>query len=395
VKTPLPKVIVSCAVLLAVTSAFAQSWTQTSAKVNNYWGCAASSADGNIILAGVTRTLVAVPDPPMLISTNSGVNWATNYPYYFYSICSSADATKLAGITRTFGVLTSTNSGSNWMTNNLPQAFWNSIASSADGSKLVVAGNTGVGIYTSHDSGNTWKTSNVPDVAWMAVASSADGSRLVALGQNYISTSTNSGNTWTSTNFPDYLYWDSVAASADGSKLVASVGYGRELNYPGPIYTSSDSGNTWKSNNAPILWWTSVASSADGCKLVAVAYNGNIYTSTDSGDNWTSNSVTSEPWTGVASSADGGKLVAVAYNGGVWTKQTTQPPKMNITSSNSDRTLSWIIPSTNFVLQQNPDLTTSDWTTLTNTPTLNLSNLNDEIILSASNTSSFFRLMAQ
>ena len=384
--------------LLAATindqSASAQTWTQTSATYYNYWGCVASSVDGNLLVVGVVRILNRSPDPPMVISTNAGVNWTTNNTYNFYSIASSADGIRLAAITQ-LGVFTSTNSGSTWMTNNLPQVIWNSIASSADGNKLVVVGNPGARIYTSSDSGNTWRSNNVPNSAWTSVASSADGSKLIAMGINSIWTSTNSGNSWISTNFPYYLYFDSVAASADGSKLVAAVGDGPELNYPGPIYTSTDSGNTWNSNNVPILSWTGVASSADGSKLVAVAYNGNIYTSTNSGSTWTSNNVSSELWTGVASSADGGKLIAVAYNGGVWTKQTTPAPEINIASGNGDTTFSWIVPSTNFVLQENSDLTTTDWLTLTNTPTLDLSNLNDEVVLSPSNSSGFFRLVAQ
>ena len=58
-------------------------------------------------------------------------------------------------------------------------------------------------------------------------------------------------------------------------------------------------------------------------------------------------------------------------------------------------TLAWTVPSTNFVLQQNSDLATANWVTLTNTPVLNFSNLQDEIVLSPTNGSGFFRLMTQ
>jgi hypothetical protein len=53
------------------------------------------------------------------------------------------------------------------------------------------------------------------------------------------------------------------------------------------------------------------------------------------------------------------------------------------------------VPSTNFVLQQNPDLTAIGWENLTNTPVLNLTNLQNEVILSPSNSSGFFRLISQ
>ena len=53
---------------------------------------------------------------------------------------------------------------------------------------------------------------------------------------------------------------------------------------------------------------------------------------------------------------------------------------------------SWIIPSTNFVLEQNLDLTTTNWTPVTNPPALNLSNLQYQVILFPSNNSTFYRL---
>jgi hypothetical protein len=124
---------------------------------------------------------------------------------------------------------------------------------------------------------------------------------------------------------------------------------------------------TWTQTMASMAFWSSVASSADGTKLVAVFanYSGSgIFTSTDSGNTWTSNNVSGGGWTSVASSADGSKLVAVA-NGGIWTLQTAPSPEINITPSNGNFTLSWTLPSRNFVLQQNLDLTTTNWVTLT------------------------------
>lgn len=65
---------------------------------------------------------------------------------------------------------------------------------------------------------------------------------------------------------------------------------------------------------------------------------------------------------------------------------------MNITPTNGNLMLSWTVPSTNFVLQQDLDLTTTNWTDVTNTPTLNLTNLQDEVILSPIGSSGFYRL---
>jgi photosystem II stability/assembly factor-like uncharacterized protein len=56
---------------------------------------------------------------------------------------------------------------------------WQSVASSADGTKLVAAV-TGGQIYTSTDSGANW-TPLESNRNWRSVASSADGTKLVAL----------------------------------------------------------------------------------------------------------------------------------------------------------------------------------------------------------------------
>jgi hypothetical protein len=117
-----------------------------------------------------------------------------------------------------------------------------------------------------------------------------------------------------------------------------------------------------------------------------------VYTSTNSGATWTSNSLPSEQWLSVSLSADGSKMVAVANGGGIWTSQITPTPSMNITPTNSNLTLSWTVPSTNFVMQQNLDLTTTNWTDVMNPPVLNLTNLRDEVILSPTNSSGFYRL---
>jgi len=44
------------------------------------------------------------------------------------------------------------------------------------------------------------------------------------------------------------------------------------------------------------------------------------------------------------------------------------------------------------VLQQNLDLTTANWLTVTNTPTLDFSSLQYQVTLSPSNTEGFYRL---
>src|ERR1051326_5696997 len=64
-----------------------------------------------------------------------------------------------------------------------PANYWWSIASSADGNKLVAligGAPYAKAIYTSSDSGASWTSNGVPSVEWWSVASSADGMKLVA-----------------------------------------------------------------------------------------------------------------------------------------------------------------------------------------------------------------------
>ena len=57
--------------------------------------------------------------------------------------------------------------------------YWRSVASSADGTRLVAVA-TGGQIYTSTDSGTNW-TARESNRYWWSVASSADGTKLVAV----------------------------------------------------------------------------------------------------------------------------------------------------------------------------------------------------------------------
>jgi photosystem II stability/assembly factor-like uncharacterized protein len=298
-------------------------------------------------------------------------------------------------------IFTSTNSGLNWTASPYLSVHWTSVASSADGTKLV-AGTDGDSIYTSTDSGVTWTTNSTLQGHWSSVASSADGTKLIASlyeipGDSYgaIYISTDSGANWTqATNLPSGKLWTSVSSSADGTKLAAVEYF--------TIYTSKDSGTTWTAPTSvnyngtivqPILYDSSVASSADGTKLVAGGDSGWIYTSTNSGANWTLSFSTNVAT--VASSADGNKLVAAAEGGLVYTSYSTPAPYLDIAPLSTNLSLSWIIPSTNFVLQQNFDLTTTNWATLTNVPTLNLTNLQNQVMVCPSNTSGFYRLQVQ
>lgn len=173
---------------------------------------------------------------------------------------------------------------------------------------------------------------------------------------------------------------------------VAYASYDAGKQFPGLIYTSTNSGFTWTTTSAPSNHWQAVASSIDGSKLVAVPLNGLIFTSTDFGTTWISNNVPSPRWSSVACSADGGRLFAAENGGGIYTLQSVPTPDLSITLSGGGLLISWPVPSSPFVLQENSDLIRPTWTELTTPPTLNLLNLHNEVRVAPPSGTRFYRL---
>jgi photosystem II stability/assembly factor-like uncharacterized protein len=290
-----------------------------------------ATATLTLILATLFNPFAAQAAPGDYTWQKAGTAGITGDNINWQSVASSADGTKLVAAAA-YGhyLYTSSDSGATWTERTAAGSRnWRSVASSADGSKLVAGVESG-SLYTSSDSGVTWTEQTAAGSRdWQSVASSADGSKLIAAagygGSLY--TSSDSGVTWTEQTAAGSRDWRSVASSADGTKLVAAA-------YGGSLYTSSDSGATWTERTAAgSRNWRSVASSADGTKLVAGAFGGSLYTSSDSGVTWTERTAAgSRDWQSVASSADGTKFVAAAFNGGfiytssdsgvTWTEQT-------------------------------------------------------------------------
>jgi uncharacterized repeat protein (TIGR03803 family) len=384
---------------------------------NENWDSVASSADGSVLVAVANMANGASPAGPIIISTNSGTTWAiaTGAPTngFWETVACSADGSKMiaadGGGDTIFGpIYTSADMGVTWVSNNAPVINWQSVASSADGTRLVAAAELNQVIYTSTNSGAVWtQVTNAPKVSWFSVALSTEGTKLaaVAKGSANIFTSPDFGTTWITNNVPVgspqgiQRNWSSIASSADGSRLVASAGGNNTFGF---IFISTNSGAAWKLTATNIVSglsahpWIGVASSADGSRLAAVSDvagpPGVVISSTNSGDTWTTNAVPFLDWNAVALSADGDKLVAsVGYpsTGPIYISQTTPVPVLNLSAP--DNVISWIIPSLDFTLQQSPDLL--NWTDVTNLPVLNLTTLQNQVTLPASDGNSFFRLV--
>jgi hypothetical protein len=421
-KKPLLAVAAWGGLLTAVNSACGHDWMLTTAPSNN-WISVACSADGS--------RLIAVAAGQIYTSSNSGASWAPNTAInsagnYWVTVAFSGNGISLlAGALDWVGFYTpspiwvSTNAGTTWSPGAGASEFWRTIACSADGSECVAGseprwthfGEQSFPLWMSTNAGTVWAATSAAQDAWHSVACSADGTKLFAAtagGNVYVST--NGGTSWAAP-VPVGGSSLSLACSADGLRLVAaSSGTGP---WWGSLLLSTNAGASWVSTGAPQGDWKSVASSADGSRLVAVSDSdpyvspgpfggaGAIYTSADAGATWTVNNAPVLTWSAVASSADGCRLVAVAsggayaYLGAIYTWQTTPHPVLNVTPAGTNLVLYWIIPSQLFVLQENADLTATNWSDVASAPVLNLTNLQNQVTLPLPAGNRFYRLKSR
>ncbi len=204
-------------------------------------------------------------------STNSGVGWTAAAVTNAYHCVWSADGSTLVAAGTTLAA--STNGGATWALFSPTNTTWSSAASSWDGTRLVAATyaswdmtkalSPGV-IYTSKDSGCTWTMTSAPSNYWQAVASSANGSRLVAVASlsphtPSIHSSADAGASWVSNSAP-YLAWVCVASSADGCRLVAAESGGSIYTcqtIPKPVLSATPSGTdlllSWTVPSMPLV----------------------------------------------------------------------------------------------------------------------------------------------
>jgi photosystem II stability/assembly factor-like uncharacterized protein len=368
--------LVAVGAIALTTSIRGETWVASPFTESFSW--IASAADGaSLVIAGGSGVYA---------SSNYGATWVSNN---ISATCaaSSADGSALVVGASSGGIYASTDHGATWTRqSSLAYGFFHdpaSVALSADGKKLVALLLTGP-VFVSTNLGATWAT-NSPITNWTGIACSADGNKLVATAGDAVWRSTDGGSTWTSFH-PGYSAgdWQAVAMSADGTKVAVAA------HSVHAIYTSLDSGATWSSNYINGQYWNAIATSADGMKLAAASSQG-IYTSTNSGVGWVKDTAPFLNWFSVAASADGNRFAAITPRN-LCTSYSTPNPTLNITSLDDGVRISWTVPSTNFVLQQCSDLS-GGWVSVSSTPTLDMTNLQEEVVLTKLAAQSFFRLM--
>jgi len=377
--------------LIPATSAPTEIWMSNNVPYEQLFSVASSANGSNLVTVGENPySLLSV----VFTSTNAGVAWtndtAPSGPFNFTSVASSSDGSKLAAGSTAGNIFVSTNAGATWTATSSPSSGWTTIASSSNGVNLIAAGYEE--LYTSTNAGGSWISNNVPAAGWASVASSADGTKLVAVGTLELSgagviyLSTNAGTTWTLSPAPNES-WTAVASSADGTKIAAAAN-------DEPILVSTNLGAAWTVTPSLLYDWSALASSSNGTVLVAASQNGQIFVSTNAGASWTLTGAPLESWVSVATSADGSKSVAVATSGQVYTLQLIPPitPPMlgiSLTSSNGVQ-IYWPTSASGYVLQQSPNLSTTNWVNVTNTPSTN--GATQSILVTPQAGSRFYRL---
>jgi hypothetical protein len=222
----------------------AGAWTQTGAVVTNWQGIACS-ADGQKLVAA-NGTGWAAPPGNVYISTDAGATWSpTTAPAASWTcVASSAAATCLVAASASGPIYVSTNSGASWALTDTPSRLWASLACSASGATMCGVGFYDLTICTSTNFGRDWLqfSDSTVDGPFAGVASSADGTKLVVISASghrgtpataYFST--DSGATWASSFCAGATNYLAVASSADGCRAYAAITYGGILTIERPL----------------------------------------------------------------------------------------------------------------------------------------------------------------
>ena len=263
-----------------------------------------------------------------VIPTESGLNW---------TVCSiSEDGYRLIAGGYAKRLWTSIDKGNTWSEmrpNGDANKFWEGVAQSLDGTKIL-AGE--VRLWYSSDGGDNWselRPIDDQDYSWRVVKNniSSDGTKLCAVTDRMYYSS-NSGSSWAELrpNGDVDAPWH-VSMSSDGTKFFAADGT------PGRSYYSSNSGANWTevipTGSYEDRYWAHNRISSDGTRICV--YNisvlqgaGRVYYTSDSGVTW--NDITpfgvSKNWANLAMSSDGTKILIspqqektlyISYNCGV------------------------------------------------------------------------------
>jgi hypothetical protein len=130
---------------------------------------------------------------------------------------------------------------------------------------------------------------------------------------------------------------------------------------------------------------------------VAVPNGSYIYTSVNSGATWVSAHILNGALWAATCSADGAEMLvaddgSTSTGGGLYMLQSTPKPVLRLNPLGTNLVVAWPVPSSWFQLQENSDVSTTNWVDVPATTKLNVATLNNEVLLSAGQANRFFRL---
>jgi len=271
-----------------------QTWAELTNALNlsgtnaSFQAIAASPDGKNVVTAGAGTDVY--------VSNDFGASWhATGAPYTAFSrwtaLWISTDGANLVALdSNGAGAIYSTDSGANWQRSaGISGSLRSTLPYASDAQYLFAAAGNG-GVYVSQDFGSSWNNLTPPAGLRVAtsIATSADGNRLVVTDKSGgVYVSQDAGFSWTKTSLPD-VGWSTSAMSADGKTILVSGDTGGT-----GVYTSEDYGVTWRKSTVPdasvyvalattangLKWFGATESNANGL----VGYGSIPYTSLGSG----------------------------------------------------------------------------------------------------------------
>jgi len=272
-------------------SSYKNSLWLTATVTGTKWYSLAAAASGTRIYGTCSTGIFS--------STDSGHTWTGpigGFTGTWYGIDTSADGNTVYAVATTKAIQISNSGGVSWLpVPSITASNCTAVACSADGTKAIVAVNSGQLFITSNSGGSWSAVSAAGGGGWTALTYSGDGSTYAAAKGNAVYSSAVGSGVSVAANLTG------LVSSSDGSKLVACAN-------PGGIYTSTNSGTSWVATAAPTANWNCLAASADCSRLVAGISNGIIYASVNFGANWSPLNATNQIWSALASSADGSVL---------------------------------------------------------------------------------------
>lgn len=265
--------------------------------------------------------LVAGTNDKLYMSSNSGISWILSYNSFMIinSIASSSDGTLIIIGPYGGGILESRNSGNSWqIVSSLNIYTFNSITILENNEYIGAVGNSG--IYSSFTNSTIQLVSNSETLSVLSVASSSDSINQFATCQNqqegssyngrsYIFKSTDSGATWTQVLTTISTVFSSIVCSSTGSICIV----GTQSTPPNcGIYISIDTGNNWNfKDNTSNYNINSLSCSTNG-NIIAIATDNGLYKSINTGNTWTLIPNTNDTfWSGIVMQETGNIIFAI------------------------------------------------------------------------------------